>query len=143
MQEFIDFLRANSLLSVAWIALFITIIYMTFKQMTAKYKSIDPSQLTLLINHEEATIVDVRSRDEFQLGHIAGAVHSNAIEIEKDNLAKINKHKDMPVIVVSKNEQDSAKSAEKLIKNKYTRVYVLRGGLMTWTEAKLPLVRGK
>lgn len=143
MQEIIELASANPLLSIIWVALVATIIYTTVKEKTAKYKIIDTTELTRLVNHEDAKVVDVRPREEFRLGHITNAVQVNAADIEKDNLANVSKNKEQAVIVVCKNGQQSVKSAAELTKHDYSNVYVLKDGLISWAEAKLPLVRGK
>lgn len=143
MQEIIDLVSANPLLAIVWVALVAAIVFTFIKEKTAKYKVVDTVTLTKLVNREDAAVLDLRSREEFRLGHIAGAVQVNVSDVEKDNLANVDKHKDMPVVVVCKNGQQSVKSAGDLIKHGFTKVNVLKDGLLAWEEAKLPLVRGK
>lgn len=143
MQEIIELASANPLLSIIWVGLVVTIIYTIVKEKTAKYKIIGTTELTRLVNHEDAKVIDVRPREEYRLGHITNAIQVNTADIEKDNLANVSKHKEEAIIVVCKDGQQSVKSAAELIKNDFTQVYVLKDGLISWAEAKLPLVRGK
>ena len=40
MQEYIEFLRANPMLSLAWAGLFVALIVTTFKSSTSKVKNV-------------------------------------------------------------------------------------------------------
>jgi rhodanese-related sulfurtransferase len=56
---------------------------------------------------------------------------------------ELAKAKDLPIAVYCRNGQTSAQTAKRLLKAGFTKVYWLEGGLAAWTEAQLPLARGK
>jgi rhodanese-related sulfurtransferase len=45
--------------------------------------------------------------------------------------------------VVCKSGQTAVESANLLAKAGFEQVYLLKGGLLSWSEAKMPLIRGK
>ena len=69
------------------------VIVNTIKMKLSKVKMVSPSELALLVNRDNAVILDVRSPAEFDAGHVAGAVRENESDIQKDNLAAIGKDK--------------------------------------------------
>lgn len=143
MQEYIPFVQENLILVVAWVGLLVAIVVTTLKQQMAGYKYASPAEATLLVNHNDAVLVDVRNKDEFRTGHIAGAVHISAKEIRENNFAQIENKKTNPIIVVCKTGQTAVESANLLIKAGFEQVHILKDGLISWNEAKLPLVSGK
>lgn len=75
MQEIMQFVGRHPILSIAWIALLVAVLFTTFKGLTSKVKVITRGEATRLINKEDAVVVDLRQRDDFRKGHIAGATN--------------------------------------------------------------------
>ena len=75
MQEIMQFVGRHPILSIAWIALLVAVIVTTFKSLTSKVKVITRGEATRLINKEDAVVVDLRQRDDFRKGHIAGSIN--------------------------------------------------------------------
>ncbi len=99
MQEIMQFVGRHPILSIAWIALLVAVLVTTFKSLTSKVKVITRG-VTRLINKEDAVVVDLRQRDDFRKGHIAGSINLLPSEIKANNVGELEKHKDKPVIVV-------------------------------------------
>lgn len=100
MQEIMQFVGRHPILSIAWIALLVAVLVTTFKSLTSKVKVITRGEATRLINKEDAVVVDLRQRDDFRKGHIAGSINLLPSEIKANNVGELEKHKDKPVIVV-------------------------------------------
>lgn len=143
MQEYIDFIQNNMILSLVWVGLVIAIIMSFIKSATAAYKEISPAELTQFINKDEGVAIDIRTKDEFKQGHITGSVHILPSDIKSGSVPSLEKYKSSPITVVCKTGTTAQENANLLAKAGYEQVYVLRGGLVSWTEAKMPLVRGK
>ncbi|WP_375751696.1 rhodanese-like domain-containing protein [Vibrio sp. HN007] len=143
MQEYIDFVQNNLLLSVLWIGIAAALIMNIVKAKTAGYTEITPAQLTHFINKEDGVVVDIRTKDEFKQGHIAGALHVLPSDIKSGSFGALEKHKANPIIVVCKTGTTAPESANLLAKAEFENVNVLKSGLIAWDEAKMPLVRGK
>lgn len=76
------------------------VLFTTFKGLMSKVKVITRGEATRLINKEDAVVVDLRQRDDFRKGHIAGATNLLPSEIKANNVGELEKHKDRPLIVV-------------------------------------------
>ena len=100
MQEYLDFAARNPLLTAAWLGLAGTLVYTTVRARLSPVKTVNNHTATLLINRENATVVDIRSQEEFAKGHLAGAQHLPLTQIQSNNLGPVEKHKDAPIIVV-------------------------------------------
>ncbi|KJF81304.1 rhodanese-like domain-containing protein [Photobacterium angustum] len=143
MQQYIEFLTSNPILSLVWIGLVVAIIGSMVKEKTATYKTIGINDATVLVNREEGVFVDIRSRDEYRKGHIAGSLHALPSQIKEQNITELEKHKTAPIIVVCKTGQTAQTTANDLSKAGFTNVNVLKEGLIAWNEANLPLVKSK
>lgn len=143
MQQFIEFIQSEPILSLVWIGLVLALIMSVVQQKIARYKTVSPSDATKLVNHENAVFVDVRNRDEYRAGHIAGSLHVLAKDIKANMLTEIEKYKSAPIILVCKRGQTAIESANVLTKAGFENVSVLQDGLISWNEANLPLIRNK
>jgi rhodanese-related sulfurtransferase len=104
-------------------------------------KSVSPSEAVLLINRNQAIVLDVRDDAEFAAGHLQDARHIPVGKLD-ERLAELQKFRDKPVIVHCQSGVRSSKAAATLRKHEFTQVYELDGGVNAWTQAKLPLVKG-
>ncbi|WP_176920036.1 rhodanese-like domain-containing protein [Superficieibacter sp. BNK-5] len=143
MQEIMQFVSRHPILCLAWVALLVAVLFTTFKGLTSKVKVITRGEATRLINKEDAVVVDLRQRDDFRKGHIAGSVNVLPAEIKANNVGELDKHKDKPIIVVDGTGVQAQESANALIKAGYEKVFVLKEGVAGWSGENLPLVRGK
>lgn len=84
-----------------------------------------------------ATIIDVRTPDEFSKGHLINSVNYdwNGNEFDKQ-IAKLDQSK--PVFVYCLSGGRSSSAANKLRAEGFKTVYELAGGIMKWRGANLP-----
>ncbi|GAA4878500.1 rhodanese-like domain-containing protein [Ferrimonas pelagia] len=143
MHEFIDFLTRNPILSLAWVALAALFISSLVQGKLSKFTTVDHQAATLLINKEDAKILDVRGEDEFKKGHIVDALNVPLSQIKNNQLATVEKHKNSPIIVVCNAGISSSQAANTLVKAGFDKVYNLKGGMTDWNAANMPVVRGK
>ncbi|KYK90827.1 hypothetical protein SA269_10605, partial [Aggregatibacter actinomycetemcomitans serotype d str. SA269] len=145
MQEFIPmataFAKNHTLIVVAWVAVFLMVIYNFVKSATSKTKLIDNAEAISLMNNQNAVVIDLRSIDEFNKGHIINSLNILPSEIKNNNIGKIEQHKDIPVILACADFVSSRSSGEILAKQGFNHVYVLREGIGGWRAANLPLVK--
>jgi thioredoxin len=84
-----------------------------------------------------ATIIDVRTIDEFSKGHLANALNYDWNEIEFDKqISSLDKSK--PVFVYCLSGGRSSSAASKMRSEGFKTVYELDGGIMKWRSANLP-----
>jgi rhodanese-related sulfurtransferase len=103
---------------------------------------VNPGQATLLINREDAMIVDVREADEFARGHLPEAKNIPLAKIG-ERIGEIEKFKDKPVIVCCASGMRSGKACCELSKLGFAKLHSLAGGIDAWSGAGYPLKKGK
>jgi len=103
-------------------------------------KQVDPAEAIRLLNHDGGVILDVREDSEYQEGHILNAVHVPLGRL-RDQLQRLEKYKQRPVIMVCRSGQRSADATSLLLKSGFATIYNLKGGLLAWKNANLPLTR--
>ncbi|MDZ7752053.1 MAG: rhodanese-like domain-containing protein [Gammaproteobacteria bacterium] len=106
------------------------------------FKSVDPMGATQLINHDDAVVVDIREPKELSEGSIINSTHIPLAKFD-GSVKQLEKHKDKPVIVVCRSGSRSQVACATLTKNGFDRVYNLKGGILAWQGAGLPLKRSK
>jgi len=102
------------------------------------YSETDPAGAVLMMNHEDALVVDVREDSEFKEGHILSARHLPLGTLDK-RLGELETHKDKPVLVYCRSGQRSARACGILRRAGFQNVTNLKGGIMAWQNAKLPV----
>jgi rhodanese-related sulfurtransferase len=99
---------------------------------------LSPAEATLLMNREDALVLDVRETGEWGSGHITGARHITLGQLDK-RLSELDKFKEKPIIVVCASGNRSSAACGQLKKQGFDKVYSLGGGISAWREANLPL----
>jgi LPXTG-site transpeptidase (sortase) family protein len=82
-------------------------------------------------------ILDVRTLEEFNQGHLEGAVHIPVDELEA-RLGELLQ--DKPIIVYCKSGGRSSTAADLLVENGFTRVYDMSGGITEWMGKNYPVI---
>jgi len=140
MQEYFDFIGHNTLLFIALAAVVALIIITELRRATKGYKEILPSEAVRLINKEDAIVLDVREANELGQGSIIDAKHI-ALSALPDRLDGLTKDKDKPILVFCKVGNKSTQACKLLLKNSYTNVFGLKGGITAWANDQLPITK--
>jgi rhodanese-related sulfurtransferase len=103
-------------------------------------QAVGPADAVRLLN-QGAVLVDVRTKAEFDGGHIIDARH-----LPQEDIAgageSLKKFKDKVVITCCESGMRSGAAARVLQAQGFTKVVNLRGGLQSWRADSLPLVKG-
>jgi len=91
-----------------------------------------------LINRRDAVVVDVREADEYRAGHIANSRHIPMGQVG-ERMKEMEKLKAKPIIVACRSGSRSASVIGVLQKSGFEEVYGLRGGILAWQQASMPL----
>ena len=87
----------------------------------------------------DLVIMDVRTPDEFQKGHIKGAINVDFWgKGFVDSLATLNINRTYLIYCTSGVRSNGAMN--KMRKLGFTKLYNLKGGLFSWKAAKMPVV---
>lgn len=129
-------------LSALFVLLLLALIVTQLMTLLRKYKELTPAGLTLLMNRENPLLVDISPRDSFEKGHIPGARHVLMSQFDPEN-KDLAKAKSLPIVVICRSGQTAQGAAQRLVKAGFEKVYYLGGGMGAWTQAQLPVVKGK
>ncbi|GEM_PF-1103583 len=89
---------------------------------------------------EEIPVIDVRTPEEYQQGHLPHAVNINIYDERfKEKVLKTVGERPA-VMVYCRSGRRSLKAAEVLKEMGYQKIYNLRGGILEWTESGLPVL---
>jgi rhodanese-related sulfurtransferase len=102
--------------------------------------ALSPNEATLLINREDAILIDVREDNEWAEGHAPSARHIPLGQLA-GRIGELEKFKQKPVIVICRSGNRSATACATLRKNGFEKPHNLAGGISAWQEAGLPVVK--
>ncbi len=138
MSQYIEFATNHWMLVVAFAVVAGLLLVNIFGQSLQSFKSASPTEATLLINREDALVLDVREDNEYKTGHIVNSVHIPLGRF-KDRLSELDKYKGKPIVVACRSGHRSGQACSLLKKGGHENIYNLRGGVMAWESANLPL----
>ncbi len=137
MENLGEFIVNHWLLWTIFFVLLGMIVATTISNQLSGAATLSTAQAITLVNQKKGVFVDVRAASEFEKAHIADSVNLPASSLQEGMSAIKDKQK--PVIIISANGQGTLPIAKKLQENGFSEVYILKGGIHTWKEAKLPL----
>ena len=140
MNQYAEFVGNHLFLSLSFLGLLTYWILGEIRNRGSGIGTVSPLDATQLINHNNAVIIDVREDKEITDGLIINSIHVPYADLS-NQLKKLEKHKQKPVIVSCRSGSRSASACKTLRKNEFAQVYNLRGGIMAWIKDGLPLVK--
>ena len=99
-------------------------------------RDVDVQTTAALREQPDVMILDVREQDEWDAGHIPGAVFMPMGQVP-DRLSEIPK--DKTVIVQCRSGNRSSQVTDFLVQQGFTNVHNMAGGLNAWQSAGLPV----
>ena len=94
--------------------------------------------LISLSNQDQALIVDLRSSEAFNSGHITASINIPVNDVSRRSNEIINSTKS--VVLVCEMGSSSINAGETLKKEGLKDIFILRGGINEWKMNNLPLV---
>lgn len=140
MDALIPFLLEHWVLSSAFVVVVLLLIINEMRHRQFGVNAVSPQEAVQLMNHHGGCVIDIRGAEEFNNGHITHAKHVNPVELDK-KLAKLQRYKTKPVILVCASGQDAPKIGGQLIAAGFENVYLMSGGMHAWKGEGLPVVK--
>mgnify|MGYP005757775845 FL=1 len=97
----------------------------------SSYHQITQEEAKEMIDTQEVIILDVREQDEYDSGHIPGAVLLPVGTIDETTAAEVIPEKDSTVLVYCRSGNRSKTASSALAELGYTNIYEF-GGINTW-----------
>jgi rhodanese-related sulfurtransferase len=91
----------------------------------------------------QAQVLDVRTKEEFETGRLAGAVLIPWTDGDFKERVAAELKKDQPVFLYCRSGGRSAGAAKALVELGFTNVRELKGGMLAWRKAGQPVVPAK
>lgn len=139
MEQLLEFIGNHLILVATFVAILALLIHNLLTGSGGK-NAVTPQQATELINRKDAVVVDVRPIADFSKAHIINSINIPATSL-KNQLTLLDKHKHAPVIVACRSGGQSAALCKTLTDNGFEEVHNLKGGILAWQSAKLPVSR--
>ena len=95
------------------------------------YTQIDQETAKRMMDEQDVLILDVREQDEYDEGHITGAVLLSVGTISEETAASVIPEKDTIVLVYCRSGNRSKTASQVLADLGYTQIYEF-GGINTW-----------
>ncbi len=137
VTDLLNFAAEHWVLTAVWL---ISGVLLLRAMTQERIPSISPQQLSLLVNRQNALVVDIRALAEYEKGHIAGAVHAPMSKL-LETLDKEGVDKSRPIVVVCNAGIQAGAAAQLLKKSGYENVSKLAGGIQGWLGESLPLTK--
>ena len=115
------------------------LLLLSFNSIAQKKSTISVNEYEKATQSKSVQLVDVRRPEEFNDGHLKGAIQANWQDQPsfKEAVSKLDKNK--PVYVYCKAGVRGDKAADWLTQNGFKEVVNLEGGIQSWTDAGKPL----
>lgn len=143
LQELMLFIDRHLILSVAWLALLVGVIVVCLSSYLSKVKEITPTEAIMMINNQQALVIDIRAEEEYKKGHIIGAMNLEKNKIKNHKIDQLEKYKARPVIMVCAHGVSSLTFAKQMYTMGFQKIFSLKEGMSGWNKENLPLAKGK
>ena len=97
----------------------------------SSYQQISQEEAKEMMDTQDVIILDVREQDEYDSGHIPGAVLLPVGTIDEETAAEVIPEKDSTVLVYCRSGNRSKTASSALAELGYTNIYEF-GGINTW-----------
>ena len=142
MDQLIEFTNNHTMLVGSFLVLVGYMIFSEYRVLTQKFSVVTPSGAIQLMNQDSSLLIDVREANELKDAAIADHKHIPLGSVS-GKLGELEKYKDKDIIVYCRSGHRSASACRTLCNNGFEKIHNLKGGIMAWQDAQLPIVRGK
>ncbi len=138
-DRLIEFVLNHYILSLALIVVTYLLIQELFDAALKKFGFVSPLLAVTKMNNGSTVVLDVREQDEYQKGHIEGAINLPFSRI-KDQITSLDAYKSNQILIVCQDGTRSSSAAKLATKAGLKEVFVITGGMHSWQEDyKLPI----
>jgi rhodanese-related sulfurtransferase len=139
MQRFLEYASQHPFLVGGTVALLIAALAYEISRARSGGQSVGPMDAVRLLN-EGALLLDVRTKAEFDSGHVLDARHVPQEELAKST-ETLKKYRDKVVVACCESGMRSGAAGRVLRAQGFTKVVNLQGGMQAWRAENLPVVR--
>lgn len=139
MQRLLEYAAHHRLLSLLVVVAALAVLIYELRERARGVGAVSPQDAVRMMN-QGATLLDVRSAEDFAAGHIRGA-RNLPTERLAEGLDGLKRLKDRPIIVYCERGVSATAAMRQLVQQGFSKVVNLRGGLSAWRAEQLPVAR--
>lgn len=139
MDQLLQFISHHPYLWLALILILVAILINELLSQKNKAKGLSPALLVEKINEGAVVLIDLRDKEAYAKGHIIGSMQMKSTDLDPKKLAK---YKTKSIVLICDKGLQSPPAAAKL-RTEGLQTLVLNGGIASWQNADLPLVKEK
>jgi rhodanese-related sulfurtransferase len=139
MQRLLEYIGNHPYLAAAAVLAAIVVLVYEFRARVQAFAAVSAMQAVRLIN-QGALVIDLRSKDLYDAGHIVDARNVPAAELASQ-AETLKKWRDKNVIIYCDSGANGANAARALVKLGFSKVFNLQGGLTAWLKDNMPLTK--
>jgi rhodanese-related sulfurtransferase len=139
MQRLFEFIAHHPYLAGGALLAAVAVTLYEVRARVQSFAALSAMQAVRLMN-QGALIIDLRSKESYDAGHIGDARNVPAAELESQ-AETFKKWRDRTVITYCDTGISGAGAARTLTKLGFTKVFNLDGGLNAWVKDNLPLAK--
>ncbi|MDC7125587.1 MAG: rhodanese-like domain-containing protein [Spirochaetales bacterium] len=113
-------------------------VFHVLELVNVHYNEVTVTEANKLLKNVKPIIIDVRTRGEFEKGHIPGA-SLLPVQVFEENLATLEEYKNENILLYCASGNRSTVASKMLIDAGFTKVYNLRHGFREWKWSGLPV----
>ena len=124
----------------------IKVLALTLSLMSTTVSASETSQISqqslledLKTPNHNIVLLDVRSKEEYNDGHVEGAINISHDAIE-ENIALLEQYKSEKIVVYCRSGRRAGLAIDILTQNGFSNIQHLTGDMNGWLEAKLPVI---
>lgn len=141
MDRLLEYATRHPFLVGGTAALAVVLLIYELSRARSSGQSVGPLDAVRLLN-QGALLLDVRSKAEFDAGHVIDARHVPQEELA-GSVEALKKYRDKVVIACCESGMRSSSAVRVLMAQGFTKVVNLRGGIAAWRTENLPLVKAE
>ena len=103
------------------------------------YRAVDTKEAAQILSNQKPILLDVRTRREFNRGHIADARLIPVQELQ-NRLGELAAYKHTDILIYCATGNRSTVASKILIDNGFKRIINMRYGIAQWSRNKYPIV---
>jgi rhodanese-related sulfurtransferase len=139
MQRLFEFIGHHPLLAGGTVLAALAVLFYEIRERVQSFAALSSMQVVRLMN-QGALVLDLRSKEAYDAGHIGEARSMPAAELES-SADTLKKWRDKAVITYCDSGASGAGAARTLQKLGFTKVFNLDGGLNAWVRDNLPVAK--
>jgi rhodanese-related sulfurtransferase len=134
----ITFVENNWMLVLVFVLSGSMLVWPLFQRRFSAVKDVGTAEVTLLINRQNAVLLDVREPKEFEGGRLPNAIHIPLSQLQS-RAQELAKFSSRPVVAYCATGRRSRMATNALTRVGFKEIYNLHGGLQAWKKDGLPL----